>query len=72
MIGRKQLTDRQLEVLVWIKDYIAINGYPPTRSEISTGLGMKSANAAQDHLMRIERKGWIEVHDRIARGLRVL
>ncbi len=67
-----KLTDRQLEVLCWVKDYISINGYPLTRSDISKGMGMKSPNAAHEHLLRIERNGYIEVHYRVARGIKIV
>ncbi len=67
-----KLTVRQAEVLAHVKNYISLNGYPPTRAEISRGMGMKSPNAAHEHLMRIERKGYIEVHYRVARGIRIV
>ncbi|KKK61686.1 hypothetical protein LCGC14_3011840, partial [marine sediment metagenome] len=30
------------------------------------------ANAAQEHLMALDRKGWIEVDCNVARGLRIV
>lgn len=69
---KRTLTDRQQEIYYWIDDYIHEHGYPPTRKEISEGTGMKSPNAAQEHLMSLERKGWIRVAPAIARGITVL
>lgn len=47
----RKLTDRQRQILDLIKTIIAETGAPPTRAEISTALGFKSANAAQEHLL---------------------
>ncbi len=68
----RPVTLRQLTVLGWIKVFISEHGYPPTRAEISKGFGWKSSNAAQDHINALVRKGYIEVDQRVARGMRVV
>jgi repressor LexA len=68
----KDLTPRQSEVLNWIKRFIATNQYPPTRSEIATGLGFKSPNAAQEHLLALEAKHAIRLTSGAARGIAIL
>lgn len=65
------LTDRQREVLEWIEDYITIHTWPPTRIEIADAFGW-APNAAQEHVAALQRKGWIEVAPRVARGIRLL
>ena len=55
------LTARQAEILELIRSYIADEGCPPTRAEIAESLGFRSANAAEDHLRALERKGVIEM-----------
>ena len=57
----KTLTNRQKEILDLIKSYILDYGFPPTRAEISKILGFKSANAAEQHLRAIEKKGYIQI-----------
>ena len=52
----KQLTPRQKEVLDMIRDFIEEYGMPPTRMEIATDLGFKSANAAEEHLKSLQKK----------------
>ena len=59
---RQQLTLRQQEVLDVIREYIRDTGYPPTRMDIAHELGFKSANAAEEHLKSLARKGVIEIH----------
>lgn len=66
------LTDQQAAVLSYIEDFIGNFQYPPTRAEIARAFGWKSANAAEEHLRAIERKGRIELVPGVARGLRVV
>ena len=57
----QELTARQQEILDLIKTHIEDTGYPPTRAEIADQLGFKSANAAEEHLKALARKGAIEM-----------
>ena len=65
------LTPRQRDVLEVIERALARDGYPPTRAEIATALGFRSANAAQEHLQALQRKGLIAI-DGSHRGIRLL
>ena len=65
----KTLTNRQKEILDLIKSYIVDYGFPPTRAEISKILGFKSANAAEQHLRAIEKKGYIQILSSASRGI---
>ncbi|MFL2701778.1 MAG: transcriptional repressor LexA [Gammaproteobacteria bacterium] len=65
----KNLTDRQKEILDLIKSFIGDYGFPPTRAEISKELGFKSANAAEQHLRAIEKKGYIKILSGASRGI---
>lgn len=66
-----KLTARQQEVLELIKDHIQDTGYPPTRAEIAQILGFRSANAAEEHLKALARKGAIEMIAGASRGIRI-
>ncbi|MGH1469934.1 MAG: transcriptional repressor LexA [Cellvibrionaceae bacterium] len=66
-----KLTERQQEVLSLIRTYINDTGYPPTRAEIAEELGFKSANAAEEHLRALARKGAIEMVPGASRGIRI-
>ncbi|WP_026339308.1 transcriptional repressor LexA [Psychromonas ossibalaenae] len=68
----KELTKRQNEVLDVIKDQIQKTGMPPTRVELAKILGFRSANAAEEHLKALARKGAIEILSGTSRGIRVL
>ena len=67
-----KLTARQEEILGLIRDAIEKTGFPPTRAEIATELGFRSANAAEEHLQALARKGAIEISPGTSRGIRLL
>ena len=68
----KALTLRQSQVLDIIKDNIQQTGMPPTRAEIAGILGFKSANAAEEHLKALARKGVITMMPGTSRGIRLV
>jgi repressor LexA len=55
---RKELTNRQRKVLDFITNYLRDTGYPPTVREIA-GEFKISSKGAYDHLVAIEKKGYI-------------
>src|SRR5690606_3866551 len=66
-----KLTERQQQILELIRSEITRTGFPPTRAEIARALGFKSANAAEDHLKALARKGAIELTAGASRGIRL-
>jgi repressor LexA len=68
---RNQLTARQRQVLDLVREFIDDAGMPPTRAEIATALGFRSANAAEEHLRALARKGVIELVPGASRGIRL-
>jgi len=66
------LTDRQAEILEMIRAAIEETGMPPTRAEIAQSLGFRSANAAEEHLRALARKGVIELVPGASRGIRLV
>lgn len=65
------LTPRQEQVLQLIRTYADETGYPPTRAEIARILGFKSANAAEEHIKALARKGAIEIIPGASRGIKL-
>ena len=65
------LTKRQAQVLDLIKQHIQDTGYPPTRADIASELGSRSANASEEHLKALARKGAIEMIPGTSRGIRL-
>lgn len=68
----KALTKRQSQVLDIIKTHLSETGMPPTRVEIAKELGFRSANAAEEHLKALARKGVITMVPGASRGIRLV
>jgi len=66
-----KLTPRQQQILDLVQNAIQRTGAPPTRAEIAAELGFKSANAAEEHLQALARKGVIELVGGTSRGIRL-
>jgi repressor LexA len=67
------LPSRQRAVLEFIERSTKANGYAPTVREIADALGLRSTNGVTDHLVALERKGWISrEHAKKSRTIRVL
>ena len=67
-----KLTARQQEFLDLIKNAILTTCFPPTREEIAEQLGVRSPNAAEEHLKALARKGAIEMMPGASRGIRIV
>lgn len=67
----RQLTPRQKEILHLIQEFIKEYGMPPTRAEIARELGFKSANAAEEHLRALQKKGVLELVPGASRGIQL-
>lgn len=66
-----ELTPRQRQVLELIRQNIEETGMPPTRAEIAQELNFRSANAAEEHLRALERKGAISLLPGASRGIQL-
>jgi repressor LexA len=71
MQDNPKLTARQQQILDVVQSAIERTGAPPTRAEIAAELGFKSANAAEEHLQALARKGVIELLGGTSRGIRL-
>ena len=67
----RPLTARQQQIFDLIREKISETGMPPTRAEIAEFFGFKSANAAEEHLKALAKKGYIEMLPGTSRGIRL-
>ena len=67
----RQLTPRQAQILEMIQEFIAETGMPPTRADIANELGFKSANAAEEHLRALQKKGVLDLIPGASRGIQL-
>ncbi len=54
-----QLSDRQQQILDYIRQRIKKNGYPPTVREIGEAVGLKSSSTVHSYLVQLEELGLI-------------
>ncbi|MDR7471168.1 MAG: transcriptional repressor LexA [Armatimonadota bacterium] len=66
------LTDRQRQVLDYIASSIRTRGIVPSVREIGQALGLRSPSTVHQHLLALERKGYIRRHGDRMRVLEVL
>ena len=71
-VGKDGLTPRQREILDFIRNTLDVLGAPPTRAEIANAFGFASANAAEEHLKALAKKGNIVLEPGSARGIRLV
>jgi repressor LexA len=67
----KGLTKRQEEILDFIVGRVRDEGFPPTLKEIAEQFGLASPNAARDHVLALERKGFLKRTGEKSRALRL-
>ena len=72
MDSQGQLTIRQKEVLEYIQAETDVRQHPPTVREICAHLKMSSPGTGHDHLVALEKAGWIERGRGRARSIRLL
>lgn len=68
----EKLTNRQKEVLDYIKSYVANHGYPPAVREIGKALGLNSPATIQSHITALESKGYIKKTNSKYRSLEII
>jgi len=70
-MSEETLTARQFEVLSFLNEFIQENGYPPTLKEVGAYFGIHNPNAIRNHLLALEKKGYISKGADRSRALRI-
>ncbi|MDA0840924.1 MAG: IS200/IS605 family transposase [Planctomycetota bacterium] len=70
-MSEENLTDRQLEILTFLAEFIDDKEYPPTLKEIGDNFGIKHPNGVRNHLLALEKKGFIEKGAERSRAIRI-
>ena len=58
-MAQGRITEKQKEILQYIKDSILGKGYPPSVREICEAVKLKSTSSVHSHLETLERNGYI-------------
>lgn len=67
----KDLKDNQIEILLFIKKFAKLNGFPPTIREISDATKIKSTSTVHMELKILESLGYITRNGSKSRGLEI-
>ncbi len=54
------LTERQRQILHYIREKIRSSGYPPSVREIGQAVGLRSSSTVHNHLVQLEEKGFLK------------
>ena len=68
-IMKTQLTERQEEILTFIKQFREESGYPPTLREIGKKFGISSTFGVKRHLDALVKKGYLNIESNASRGI---
>jgi repressor LexA len=68
---KKQLTDRQEEILTFIQQFQQENGYPPTLREIGKRFDISSTFGVKRHLDALTKKGYLNILSNASRGISI-
>lgn len=68
----RALTGQQEKVLVFVDEYAARHGFPPTLREIGDAVGVANVSAVRGHVAALEKKGYIDREADKARSIRVV
>lgn len=68
---KNNLTDKQLEILNFIKDFISENGFPPTLREIGSHFNIVSTFGVKRHLDALKKKGYLNINSNSSRAISV-
>ncbi len=58
--SEEMLSDRQREILQFVRDFINHRGYPPAVREIGTAVGLSSSASVHNHLHKLQEYGFLQ------------
>jgi repressor LexA len=69
---KDKLTDRQEDILTFIKQFTLEAGYPPTLREIGKHFQISSTFGVKRHLEALVKKGFINIESNASRGISLI
>ena len=71
-MSRDTISEKQREILEFIKDCILQKGYPPSVREICSAVKLRSTSSVHAHLGALEEAGYIRRDPKLPRAIEVL
>jgi len=69
---KKNLTERQQEILDFILTFKELNGYPPTLREIGKNFNIASTFGVKRHMDALVKKGYLNIESNASRGISII
>ena len=66
------MTEKQFEIYTFIVRFTKAHLYPPTVSEITEAVGLKSKSVTFEHLAKLEDLGYIKCSPGVSRGITLI
>src|SRR5690606_30759594 len=66
------LSDKQIQILQYIKDELTLRGYPPSIREICQAVGLSSTSSVHAHLNTLEDRGYLKKGNNKRRALELI
>ena len=54
------LTERQKQILDYVREHVYSKGYPPAVREIGLAVGLSSSASVHSHLQKLEKLGFLQ------------
>ena len=71
-MAKGKISDKQREILEYMKEQILQKGYPPAVREICQAVNLKSTSSVHSHLETLEKNGYIRRDPTTPRALEIL
>ncbi len=71
-MSQEKITEKQQQILEFIKDEILHKGYPPAVREICKAVNLKSTSSVHAHLETLEQKGYIRRDNSKTRAIEIV
>jgi len=66
------LTEKEAQILAFIKESVAQKGYPPSVREIGQSVNLKSSSTVHNYLIRLEQKGQLRRDPNKTRAMEII
>ncbi|MDO5783923.1 MAG: transcriptional repressor LexA [Eubacteriales bacterium] len=65
----RPISDKQKQILAFIREYTVSQGYPPSVREIGAAVGLRSPSTVHSHIKRLKELGYLEKDEHKTRAI---
>lgn len=71
-MSRNKMTEREQDLLAFVRQFLYVNRYPPTLKQIASGMRLRSVSRVYQLLVSMRRKGVVQWEAQRSRTLSVV